>query len=305
MHPAALFIVAWSLLGVVCYELCRLSGIVSPSNCKPVHATLGSVEAVRMFPGALPSWNRVSGELKCHTASGNRAPVRKIDLPLWYCPSNLFVNRVAEVKSFIDMSCLPVDKERLFLVGALADEAGRPAFLTEASVADAVKWPTVSEGERKAIIDVEYNIHTEGWLKTGSSQKTWMPLRIPDLSTNVVVLVSPTYIVAQQIGVLKKVSAAWINKSMWSYAKIDSTREDVVDNYIQTVLDFVSPDGHSFKILHFAELRPTEECLICLGTSESGEPLKPAICGHRYHEACIDAWKERSPRCPLCRIPLP
>ena len=45
-----------------------------------------------------------------------------------------------------------------------------------------------------------------------------------------------------------------------------------------------------------------DECAVCFVAFEPGDALKSLPCGHAgFHLACIRAWLERSPTCPLCR----
>ena len=47
---------------------------------------------------------------------------------------------------------------------------------------------------------------------------------------------------------------------------------------------------------------PKEEtCAICLEKCRT----KTAACGHYFHRACINTWRRRSVRCPICRKRLP
>ena len=47
---------------------------------------------------------------------------------------------------------------------------------------------------------------------------------------------------------------------------------------------------------------PREEtCAICLEKCNK----KTAACGHYFHRACINTWRRRSVRCPICRTRLP
>ena len=47
---------------------------------------------------------------------------------------------------------------------------------------------------------------------------------------------------------------------------------------------------------------PREEtCAICLEKCNK----KTASCGHYFHRACINTWRRRSVRCPICRKRLP
>jgi hypothetical protein len=43
---------------------------------------------------------------------------------------------------------------------------------------------------------------------------------------------------------------------------------------------------------------PPAECAICLAHAEAPVAL---ACGHAFHAACVAAWLERKPTCPLCR----
>lgn len=43
--------------------------------------------------------------------------------------------------------------------------------------------------------------------------------------------------------------------------------------------------------------RREETCAICLETCKH----KTAKCGHYFHKACINTWRSRSVRCPICR----
>ena len=59
------------------------------------------------------------------------------------------------------------------------------------------------------------------------------------------------------------------------------------------------------------------ECAVCLGAFVEEDELRSLPCGHFYHKRCIDDWLlrrgqrltadqivERTPSCPLCRVPL-
>ena len=43
-------------------------------------------------------------------------------------------------------------------------------------------------------------------------------------------------------------------------------------------------------------------CGICLDEMNVGRYL---ICGHRFHEGCVNRWLRRSRTCPMCRTPQP
>jgi hypothetical protein len=45
-----------------------------------------------------------------------------------------------------------------------------------------------------------------------------------------------------------------------------------------------------------------EQCSICLGVFEAGEPCRALRCQHAFHTECIDDWLTAgSVECPLCR----
>jgi hypothetical protein len=43
-------------------------------------------------------------------------------------------------------------------------------------------------------------------------------------------------------------------------------------------------------------------CVICCCDFMAGEAVKLLPCMHMYHQACIDAWLERSHVCPVCQV---
>lgn len=43
-------------------------------------------------------------------------------------------------------------------------------------------------------------------------------------------------------------------------------------------------------------------CVICCCHFMAGEAVKLLPCMHMYHQACIDAWLERSHVCPVCQV---
>ncbi|GFS81402.1 hypothetical protein NPIL_240911 [Nephila pilipes] len=58
------------------------------------------------------------------------------------------------------------------------------------------------------------------------------------------------------------------------------------------------------QTLDVIKQKEASECCICLDTQGSGI-MKFLICGHKFHEFCIDKWFVITPvdivRCPLCR----
>ncbi|KAG8067308.1 hypothetical protein GUJ93_ZPchr0005g15566 [Zizania palustris] len=48
-------------------------------------------------------------------------------------------------------------------------------------------------------------------------------------------------------------------------------------------------------------------CVICFEDYKEGEDITVMPCSsrHRFHEACLSTWFERSRSCPLCRYELP
>merc|ERR1719213_874866 len=46
------------------------------------------------------------------------------------------------------------------------------------------------------------------------------------------------------------------------------------------------------------------QCLVCLSDFEPGERVRWLPCFHIYHQACVDAWLQRSTLCPLCKRPV-
>ncbi|GJP40245.1 hypothetical protein CLOM_g24514 [Closterium sp. NIES-68] len=47
------------------------------------------------------------------------------------------------------------------------------------------------------------------------------------------------------------------------------------------------------------------QCCICLSDYEPGDKIKSLpVCGHRFHESCIDMWLEGKRTCPVCRANL-
>ncbi|CAI5967073.1 unnamed protein product [Closterium sp. NIES-65] len=47
------------------------------------------------------------------------------------------------------------------------------------------------------------------------------------------------------------------------------------------------------------------QCCICLQDYEPGDEIKSLpVCGHRFHESCIDMWLEGKRTCPVCRANL-
>lgn len=57
--------------------------------------------------------------------------------------------------------------------------------------------------------------------------------------------------------------------------------------------------------------KEVETCIICMddflpSTLRKSESKKPKIlpCGHALHLSCLKSWIERSPTCPICRLPI-
>ncbi|KAK4767269.1 hypothetical protein SAY86_015019 [Trapa natans] len=47
------------------------------------------------------------------------------------------------------------------------------------------------------------------------------------------------------------------------------------------------------------------ECPVCLSAFGEGEEVKQLIvCGHYFHEPCIDTWLRSHASCPICRAPV-
>lgn len=48
------------------------------------------------------------------------------------------------------------------------------------------------------------------------------------------------------------------------------------------------------------------ECVICLDdfTSDGESKIQTPICGHLFHENCINAWLNNNPSCPQCRLAI-
>ena len=42
-----------------------------------------------------------------------------------------------------------------------------------------------------------------------------------------------------------------------------------------------------------------DKCSICMENIKGECYITP--CNHKYHEECIDKWKERNNTCPMCR----
>ncbi|KAG8100188.1 hypothetical protein GUJ93_ZPchr0013g37604 [Zizania palustris] len=50
-----------------------------------------------------------------------------------------------------------------------------------------------------------------------------------------------------------------------------------------------------------------DRCVICFEDYKEGEDITVMPCSsrHRFHDACLSTWFERSRSCPLCRYELP
>merc|ERR1719373_1041669 len=45
------------------------------------------------------------------------------------------------------------------------------------------------------------------------------------------------------------------------------------------------------------------ECSICFGSYTEGEEIRKLICGHHFHQRCVDVWLlGHQNRCPLCLV---
>ena len=42
-------------------------------------------------------------------------------------------------------------------------------------------------------------------------------------------------------------------------------------------------------------------CPICLANLNMSDTIKTCLCGHKFHNTCIDSWLQRDTRCPVCR----
>jgi len=49
-------------------------------------------------------------------------------------------------------------------------------------------------------------------------------------------------------------------------------------------------------------------CAVCLDAADTdgedgGQGVRTLVCGHRFHEDCIQVWLSEKGCCPLCRVP--
>ncbi len=47
-----------------------------------------------------------------------------------------------------------------------------------------------------------------------------------------------------------------------------------------------------------------EECCICKDEMLSTQNIETTKCNHKFHNACLEIWKNRVASCPLCRTEL-
>lgn len=45
-------------------------------------------------------------------------------------------------------------------------------------------------------------------------------------------------------------------------------------------------------------------CSICLETVPTGTVVPDLLCGHTFHQQCLELWIEYNPICPMCRMPI-
>jgi hypothetical protein len=49
------------------------------------------------------------------------------------------------------------------------------------------------------------------------------------------------------------------------------------------------------------ELLADEVCSVCLLEMEKEEWIRKTVCGHIFHQECLDVWCRANLNCPICR----
>ncbi|CAF0889385.1 unnamed protein product [Didymodactylos carnosus] len=52
------------------------------------------------------------------------------------------------------------------------------------------------------------------------------------------------------------------------------------------------------------EPQPEQTCVICLDLVKSGDVLRQLVCGHAFHQDCVDPWLLDKRHCPLCNLDI-
>jgi hypothetical protein len=47
-----------------------------------------------------------------------------------------------------------------------------------------------------------------------------------------------------------------------------------------------------------------ESCVICLDNIKTGDTVRQIICGHTFHQQCVDPWLLNHRHCPLCNLDI-
>ena len=69
----------------------------------------------------------------------------------------------------------------------------------------------------------------------------------------------------------------------------------------ETIIELPEPDFSRFYRVHVLSPlhRASFECSICLESSRMNK--KTLLCGHSFHQDCIERWFVNEETCPLCR----
>ncbi|UJR31223.1 hypothetical protein I4U23_018727 [Adineta vaga] len=58
-------------------------------------------------------------------------------------------------------------------------------------------------------------------------------------------------------------------------------------------------------LVNVTENSPTEDsCVICLDTIKTGDTVRQLVCGHSFHQNCVDPWLLNHRHCPLCNLDI-
>lgn len=99
-------------------------------------------------------------------------------------------------------------------------------------------------------------------------------------------------------------------------SKIDSEKkpevieeQDITDmtptNKTEYIVTTVSHDSNEIKAENDGKHFSSGTCTICLETFEDEDEVRGLICGHVFHQSCIDPWlTTRSACCPICKKDL-
>lgn len=63
-----------------------------------------------------------------------------------------------------------------------------------------------------------------------------------------------------------------------------------------------APPLGTAKVDENGKIGSTDKCPICLCDYTPGEECSVLPCAHNFHTACVFAWFESKPSCPLCRM---